>query len=111
MFPSGNRAIFRLDELGILFDGDTFRGATGVANEGWMRLVGGGEHHIHQLILVFGRHGDDVGHTTEVGDIEKAVVGGPVLGRETCAVHAKDHWQILERGIVQNAIEGSLEEG
>jgi hypothetical protein len=52
---------------------------TRVTDERRVRLVGGGKHHVHELILVLGRHSDAVWHRAHVGNIKQAVVGRAVL--------------------------------
>jgi hypothetical protein len=36
-----------------------------------MILVGGGKHHVHQLILILGRHGDNVWQATQIGNVKQ----------------------------------------
>ena len=76
-----------------------------------MLLVRGGEHHVDQFILVLRRHGDDVRHAAQIGDVEQAVMRRAVVGGKPGAVHAENHRQILQAHVVMNAIVGALEEG
>ena len=71
----------------------------------------GGEHHVRQLVLVLGRHGDDVRHTVQVGDVEQAVVRRAVVGRQPGAVHAEDDRQVLQRDVVDDHVVRALQEG
>ena len=64
---------FRLadfDELRLLLDRHAFGRAARITDEGRMPSVRGGEHHVHQFVFVLRRHGDDVRHATQIGDVE-----------------------------------------
>ena len=65
-----------------------------------MLLMRGGEHHVRQFILVLGRHGDEVRHAAQIGDVEQAVMRRAVVGRKAGAVHAENHRQILQRDVM-----------
>ena len=97
-------------QCGLILDRHAFAGATWIADERRMLLHRGGEHHVHQFILILRSHGDDVRHAAEIGDIEQAVVRGAVVGGKARAVHAEDYGQILERDVMHDAIVGALEE-
>jgi len=99
------------DEPRLVLDGHPDGRAARIADEGRMRLVGSGKHHVHQFILVLGRHEDAVGHVTQVGDVKQTVMSGPVLGGEPGAVHAEHHRQVLQRGVMNHTVVGALEEG
>ena len=104
---------FRLadfDQARRFFDGHALGRAAGIADRGGMPLLSGGEEHVHQLILVLGRHQDHVGHAAEIRNIVKPMMRGPVVGRQPRAVHAENHRQILQCGVVDDAIIGALQE-
>ena len=73
-----------------------------------MLLARAGEHHVHQFVLVLGLHHDHVRHAVQVGEIEQAMVRGPISSGEACAIHAEHHRQILQRDVVDNAVVTAL---
>ena len=56
----------------------------------------GGEHHVREFILVLRRHGDDVRHAAQIGNVEQAMMRRAVVGGKPGAVHAENHRQILQ---------------
>ena len=75
-----------------------------------MLLMRGGEHHVHQFVLVLGLHANDVRHATQIGDVEHAMMGWPILRRQSRAIHAEDDRQILQRRVVNDAVVAALQE-
>ena len=87
-------------------------GAAGIAEgDRAVVVVEGGAEHVHQHRLVARGHHDDVGEGAEVGDVEGAVVGGAVVADEAGAVHGEDDVQLLQADVVDDLVEGALEEG
>ena len=70
-----------------------------------------GEHHVGQLIFVFGSHDDDFGNVAQVADVEKSVVSGTVVTGEAGPVHAEDDRQFLQANVVDDGVKGALEKG
>ena len=68
-------------------------------------------HHVDEHRLVARRHQHDVGQRAEVGDVEGAVVGRAVVADEPGAVHREDDVEALEADVVDDLVEGALEEG
>src|ERR1039457_3612273 len=108
-----------LDQLGLadrnqagnILDGRARAHAARVANGYRTVPVHGREEHVGQLVLVLGHHVDNVGDAAEIADVEQAVVGGTVVGREAAAIHAENHRQVLQADIVNDRIESALQEG
>jgi len=69
-----------------------------------------GQHHVRQLVFVFGGHDNDVGDIAEIADIEESVMGGAVVAGEAGAVHAEDNRELLQADIVNDGIERALQE-
>ena len=67
--------------------------------------------HVHEHRLVARGHQDDVRQAPQVGDIEYAVVGRPVVADQTGAVHREHHVETLEADVVDDLVVGPLEEG
>ncbi len=67
--------------------------------------------HVDQHRLVTGRHHHHVGQRTEVGDVNEPVVGGPVVADQPGAIHGEDHVQLLQADVVDELVEGALQEG
>ena len=97
--------------LGLVFDGGSGGVAARVTNEGGALVGEPGGHHIGEFIFVGGCHEDAVRDGTEVGDVEEAVVGGAVVGRESGTVHAKEDGEFLKGDVVNDGIDGALQEG
>ncbi len=93
---------------GLVFNRHAFRRAARVTNEGGVFSVCAGEHHVHELVLVLRRHGDDVRHTAQIGNVEHTVVRRAVVGRQSGTIHAKNDRQVLQRSIVDDAIVSAL---
>ena len=70
----------------------------------------GGLHHVGQLVFVFGRHENHLGNAAQIGDVEEAVMRGAVVAGEAGAVHAEEHGQLLQADVVDDGIEGALQE-
>ena len=51
------------------------------------------------------------GQRAEVGDVEDAVVGRAVVADEPGAVHREDDVQLLQADVVDDLVEGALQEG
>ena len=83
------------------------------AGSGWRGAVvqHGRVHHVLQLVLVLGVHVHEVGDAAQIADVEEAVVGGAVVAAQAAAIHAEDDGQVLERDVVHDGIERSLQEG
>ncbi len=64
-----------------------------------------------KFVFVFGRHEDDLGNAAQVGDVEEAVMRGAVVAGEAGAIHAEEDGQLLQADVVDDRIEGALEEG
>lgn len=67
--------------------------------------------HVLKFIFVFRGHDDHVGDGPEIGQVEKPVVGGSVLADETAPVEGEDDVKILEAHVMEDLVEGPLEEG
>ena len=70
-----------------------------------------GVEHVDQLRLITGCHHDDVRERAEVGDVEDAVVGRSVVADEPGAVHREDDVELLQADVVDDLVEGALQEG
>ena len=70
-----------------------------------------GVEHVDEHRLVARRHQRDVGQTSQVGDVEGAVVGRAVVADEAGAVHAEHDRQALEADVVDDLVVGALQEG
>ena len=70
-----------------------------------------GAQHVHQHRLVARGHDDDVGDRAEVGDVERAVVGGAVVPDQPGAVHREGDVEALQGDVVDDLVVGALEEG
>ena len=68
-----------LQKFRLLLDLHAFGRPSWIADESGMLDVGGCEHHVDQLILVFRSHGDDIWDTPEIGDIKKTMMGWAIL--------------------------------
>jgi len=65
--------------------------------------------HVDKLVLILGLHDGRIGHTPQVGHVEKTVVRGAVVRREAGAVHAEHDGQILEANVVDDGIKAALQ--
>lgn len=72
-------------------------------------LMGGGEDHVLQFILIFRCHGNDVGEAAKIRNVEQTVMRGAVVGGKAGAIHAENHRQVLQANVVMNAVVGALE--
>ena len=70
-----------------------------------------GVEHVHQHSLVARGHEDDVGQAAQVGDVEHAVVGRPVIADQARTVHREHDVQLLEADVVHDLVIGALQEG
>ena len=61
--------------------------------------------------LVARGHLHHVRQATQVGDVERAVVGGAVLAHQSGPVHREHHVQVLEADVVHDLVVAALEEG
>ena len=95
---------------GNIFDRCAWPEAAWKANRDGSIPLHGGEKHIRQLVLVFWNHVHEVRDGPKIANVEKAVVRRTVVGGKTSAIDAKDHRQVLQTHIVNNGIEGPLEE-
>ena len=66
---------------------------------------------MHQLGLVAGRHDDEARQAAEIGEIERAGMGLPVIADEPGAVDREAHRQFLDRDVVHDLVVGALQEG
>ena len=86
-------------------------GAARIANEGGAVVGERGGHHVGEVVFIGRSHDERVRHGAKVSDIEKAVVGGAVVGGEAGAVHAEYDGQALEGDVVDDGIVGALKKG
>lgn len=91
--------------------GGEAEGAARVADGGGAGVVvGGGEH-----VPAFGGGGGtvegEVGDAVEVGEVERAVVGGAVCADEAGAVDGEHDGEVLQGDVVDELVVGALEEG
>jgi len=63
-------------------------------------MVDGRLEHVLQLVLVFGRHDDEIRNRAHVGKIENAMVGRTIGAHQSAAVQSKNHVEILQADIV-----------
>ena len=70
-----------------------------------------GVQHVHQHRLVARRHQHHVRQAAQVGDVEDAVVGRPVVADQSRPVHREDHRELLQADVVYDLIVGPLQEG
>ena len=70
-----------------------------------------GPQHVDQHRLVARGHHHHVGKLAEVGDVEGAVVGRPVVADQAGPVHREDDVQLLQADVVDELVEGALQEG
>ena len=61
--------------------------------------------------LVGGRHDHEAGQAAEIGDVERAGVGGAVGADQAGAVDGEAHRQALDRDVVDHLVVGALQEG
>lgn len=67
--------------------------------------------HVEQLHLIGGCHDDDVWQAPEEGQVEAAVVRGPVVAHQPRAVEDEAHGQVLNHHVVDHLVVAALEEG
>ena len=96
-------------DQGIIHPGSG-AGAARIPQRG--RAVDGcrGIEHVPQLVLVPGHHDGHVGDHPQVGDVERPVVGWPVISHQASAVESEHHRQVLDRDVVDDLVERPLEE-
>ena len=94
----------------MLLDRHAFAGAARIPNEDRAVMLQRRPEHVHQFVLVFRRHQRGVRNAAPVGDVEQAVVRRAVVGRQSGAVHAENHVEVLQRHVVEDAIVGALQE-
>src|SRR5829696_4639510 len=65
--------------------------------------------HVAEFVLVLRGHDGHVGQATEVGQIENAMVGAPVVSSKSRTVDGERHWEALQTDVMNNLIIGALE--
>ena len=70
-----------------------------------------GRDHVDELGFVGGRHHHKSRQAAEIGDIERAGMGGAVGADKTGAIDGKPHRQGLDRDVVHDLVIGALQEG
>src|SRR3990172_12507420 len=63
-----------------------------------------------ELVLILGSGNNQIGNHSEIGEVESALVGLAVIPDDAAAVGSKHHRQVLQTDIVDNLVEGSLQE-
>ena len=74
-------------------------------------IDGGGGDHMGQLGLVRRRHDHEIGQGRQIGDVERAGMGGAVGAHQAGAVHGEAHRQRLDRHVMHHLVIGALQEG
>mmetsp|Transcript_48411 Transcript_48411/g.112141 ORF Transcript_48411/g.112141 Transcript_48411/m.112141 type:complete len:317 (-) Transcript_48411:1167-2117(-) len=69
-----------------------------------------GLHHIPQLQLVRRRADNKVGDAAKVGQIETAVMRGPIIANKTSAIEDESDGQLLDGAVVHHLVVGALQE-
>ena len=67
-------------------------------------------HHVRQLVFILRRHQHHLGNAAQIADIEQAVMRGAVVAGEAGAVHAEQDGKLLQAHVVDDGIEGALQE-
>ena len=67
--------------------------------------------HVHEHRLVAGGREHHVRQATQIGDVERAVVGGPVVTHQPGAIHGEHDVQLLEAHVVDDLVVRPLQEG
>ena len=70
-----------------------------------------GLDHVLQLVFILRRHHHHVRHVPQIGVIERAVVRRPVLCHQPTPIDAEGDRQVLRRHVVDDLVEGALQEG
>ncbi len=68
-------------------------------------------HHVNQFGLIRRRHQDEMRQAAEIGDVERAGMGGAVGADQAGAIQDEPDRQFLDRNIVHHLIVGALQEG
>ena len=116
--PEGNLSAV-LDDFGLADgkDGGMFldrlagTGAARIADGDGAGVRGGGEEHVGKLVFILWGEEEYVRDAPEVRNIEKAVVGRPVIARESSTIHAENDGEILQADVMDDGVECSLKEG
>ena len=74
-------------------------------------MVQGEVEHRGDVLLVAGGHDDHVGEHPHISDVVAPVVRRPVGADEAGAVEGEDDREVLERDLLEDLVEGALEEG
>ena len=90
---------------------DAGDGAARIADGAGTGKRDGGLHHVGELVFVLGRHEDDFRNAAQIGDVEEAVMRGAVVAGEAGAIHAEKHGKLLQADVVDDRVEGALQEG
>ena len=85
-------------------------GAAREAHRSGSRVLQRRSQHVLQLVLVLGRHHDDVGQGAEVGEVVETLVGGAVGADDARAVERKGDVEVLEADVVHHLVVGALQE-
>ena len=68
------------------------------------------KHHVAHLAFVPRRHEDDIRNGPQVGDVEQAVMRGPIAACDAATVEAKLDVQVLNADVVNELIKSALQE-
>ncbi len=66
--------------------------------------------HVHEHRLVARGHQHDVRQAAQVGDVEGAVMGRPVVADQPGAIHREDDVEALQADVVDDLVVGALQE-
>src|SRR5205085_12451561 len=84
---------------------------TWIPHSGRAVVRDGRDDHAAQLVLVLGRHHDDVGHAAQVGDVERTLMGATVVADQAGVGHGEGDIEVLGTDIVDYLVVRALQEG
>jgi hypothetical protein len=64
-----------------------------------------------QFVFILGRHDDQVGNVSEVGQVEQSVVGWPVFSHDPSSIEGEQNRKILKADVLLDLIVRPLKEG
>ena len=101
-----------LEEFGLCSGGRAGPGPARVTDGDGTRVVMVHRpEHVDELRFIFWRTEDEVGHVSEVADIEESVVCGAIVTREASTIHADGDVQVLQGDVMHDHVVSPLHEG
>lgn len=93
---------------GLRFDWDSGACTTRITDEAGAGELKACVKHVDEFVLISRLHDRRVRHAAKIREVEKAVVRGPIVGREAGAIHAKCDREILQCDVVNDLVVGAL---